>query len=139
MRDPNQRRLDAWGEGIIRDGLFAALNPAIHEDKNTDKKTGEQKENTEWVRASFFGKLAEVAAKYLKKGGQVYIEGSLRTRKYTDKDGVEKYATDIKATDMKMLGGRQDDATQSSPAQSKSKYEKPQSDFSDMGDDIPFN
>ena len=87
-------------------------------EKWKDKQTGEQKENTEWVRVSFFGKLAEVAAKYLKKGGQVYIEGSLRTRKYTDKDGIEKYATDIKASEMKMLGSREiaPDDPQHSPA-----------------------
>ena len=69
-----------------------------------DKTTGEKKEQTEWHRISFFGKLAEIAGEYLRKGSHVYIEGSLRTRKYTDKDGVEKYATDIKADTMKMLG-----------------------------------
>lgn len=72
-----------------------------------DKATGEKKEQTEWHRISFFGKLAEIAGQYLKKGSQVYIEGSLRTRKYTDKDGVEKYATDIRADTMQMLGSRQ--------------------------------
>ena len=72
-----------------------------------DKQTGEKKEATEWHRVTFFGKLAEIAGQYLKKGSQVYIEGSLRTRKYTDKDGVEKYATDIRADEMKMLGSRQ--------------------------------
>src|SRR6476661_8836978 len=72
-----------------------------------DKATGEKKESTEWHRITFFGKLAEIAGQYLKKGSQVYIEGSLRTRKYTDKDGVEKYATDIRADTMQMLGSRQ--------------------------------
>jgi single-strand DNA-binding protein len=71
-----------------------------------DKATGEKKEQTEWHRITFFGKLAEIAGQYLKKGSQVYIEGSLRTRKYTDKDGVEKFATDIKADTMQMLGAR---------------------------------
>ena len=71
-----------------------------------DKATGEKKEATEWHRVTFFGKLAEIAAQYLKKGSSVYVEGSLRTRKYVDKDGVEKYATDIKADEMKMLGGK---------------------------------
>lgn len=71
-----------------------------------DKATGEKKEQTEWHRITFFGKLAEIAGQYLKKGSQVYIEGSLRTRKYTDKDGVEKYATDIRADSMQMLGSR---------------------------------
>ena len=71
-----------------------------------DKQTGEQKERTEWHRVKFFGRLAEIAGEYLKKGGQVYIEGSLRTEKYTDKQGVEKYSTDIIANEMQMLGGR---------------------------------
>ena len=69
-------------------------------------KNGETQERTEWHRVKFFGKLAEIAGEYLKKGGQVYIEGSLRTEKYTDKAGVEKYSTDIIASEMQMLGGR---------------------------------
>ncbi len=76
-------------------------------DKWKDKSSGEQKEATEWHRISFFGKLAEIAGQYLKKGSQVYIEGKLRTRKYTDKDGVEKYSTEIVADVMQMLGSRQ--------------------------------
>jgi single-strand DNA-binding protein len=68
-------------------------------------KNGEQQERTEWHRVKFFGRLAEIAGEYLKKGRQVYIEGSLRTEKYTDKAGVEKYATDIIANEMQMLGG----------------------------------
>lgn len=68
-------------------------------------KNGEKQERTEWHRVKFFGKLAEIAGEYLKKGGQVYIEGSLRTEKYTDKQGVEKYSTDIIANEMQMLGG----------------------------------
>ena len=77
-----------------------------------DKATGEKKEATEWHRVTFFGKLAEIAGQYLKKGSSVYVEGSLRTRKYTDKDGVEKYATDIKADTMQMLGGKPSEAPQ---------------------------
>ncbi|MFT3807488.1 single-stranded DNA-binding protein [Arenimonas sp.] len=68
-------------------------------------KNGEQQERTEWHRVKFFGRLAEIAGEYLKKGRQVYIEGSLRTEKYTDKSGVEKYSTDIIANEMQMLGG----------------------------------
>ncbi len=68
-------------------------------------KNGETQERTEWHRVKFFGKLAEIAGEYLKKGGQVYVEGSLRTEKYTDKQGVEKYSTDIIANEMQMLGG----------------------------------
>jgi len=68
-------------------------------------KDGNPQERTEWHRVKFFGRLAEIAGEYLKKGRQVYIEGSLRTEKYTDKSGVEKYATDIVANEMQMLGG----------------------------------
>jgi single-strand DNA-binding protein len=75
-----------------------------------DKVTGEKQERTEWHRVKFFGRLAEIAGEYLKKGGQVYIEGSLRTEKYTDKQGVEKYSTDIIANEMQMLGGRPEGA-----------------------------
>jgi single-strand DNA-binding protein len=69
-----------------------------------DKQTGEAKERTEWHRVKFFGRLAEIAGEYLKKGRQVYIEGSIRTDKYTDKQGIERYATDIIANEMQMLG-----------------------------------
>jgi len=68
-------------------------------------KDGNPQERTEWHRVKFFGRLAEIAGEYLKKGRQVYIEGSLRTEKYTDKAGVEKYSTDIIANEMQMLGG----------------------------------
>lgn len=70
-----------------------------------DKQTGEQQERTEWHRVKFFGRLAEIAGEYLKKGRQVYVEGSLRTDKYTDREGVERYTTDIIANEMQMLGG----------------------------------
>ena len=71
-----------------------------------DKQTGEQQERTEWHRVAFFGRLAEVAGEYLRKGSQVYIEGSLRTRKWQDKQGNERYSTEIIGNDMQMLGGR---------------------------------
>jgi single-strand DNA-binding protein len=130
-----------------------------------DKSSGEKKESTEWHRVTFFGKLAEIAGQYLKKGSSVYVEGSLRTRKYTDKDGVEKYATDIRADSMQMLGGRPgassgmddggyDSGMQNSapmqgqgqprpsapPAQSRPapQQSRPAPNFSDMDDDIPF-
>ena len=126
-----------------------------------DKTTGEKKEQTEWHRISFFGKLAEIAGQYLKKGSQVYIEGSLRTRKYTDKDGVEKYSTEIKADTMQMLGSRQgmgggagmDDGggyssappARQQPANANAgaaggnrPAARPAPNFSDMDDDIPF-
>src|SRR3569832_1624878 len=76
-------------------------------DKWKDKSSGEQKEATEWHRVAYIGKLAEIAGQYLKKGSQVYIEGKLRTRKWTDKEGVEKYTTEIIADTMQMLGSRQ--------------------------------
>ena len=69
-----------------------------------DKQTGERREQTEWHRISLFNKLGEIAAQYLRKGSQVYIEGSLRTSKYTDQNGVERYATEIRADQMQMLG-----------------------------------
>ena len=71
-----------------------------------DKQSGEQQERTEWHRVALFGRLAEVASEYLRKGSQVYIEGSLRTRKWQDKQGNERYTTEIVANDMQMLGGR---------------------------------
>ena len=73
----------------------------------TDKQSGEKVEKTEWHRVKMFGRLAEIAGDYLKKGRQVYIEGSLRTDKYTDKQGVERYSTDIIASEMQMLGGNE--------------------------------
>jgi single-strand DNA-binding protein len=116
-------------------------------DKWKDKSSGEQKEATEWHRVAFFGKLAEIAGQYLKKGSQVYIEGKLRTRKWTDKEGVEKYTTEIIADTMQMLGSRQgmgggagmDEQGGGRPqASAPSKPAKPAGNFSDMDDDIPF-
>jgi len=71
----------------------------------TDKASGEKQERTEWHRVVLFGRLAEIAGEYLKKGRQVYVEGSLRTDKYTVKDGIDRYTTDIIASEMQMLGG----------------------------------
>ncbi|HET7269130.1 MAG TPA: single-stranded DNA-binding protein [Oleiagrimonas sp.] len=73
----------------------------------TDKQSGQKQERTEWHRVKVFGKLAEICQEYLRKGRQVYIEGSLRTDKYTGKDGVERYSTDIVARNMQMLGGQE--------------------------------
>lgn len=75
-------------------------------DKYKDKASGEMKESTEWHRVSFFGRLAEVAGEYLKKGSSVYVEGRIRTRKWTDQAGVERYSTEIVGEQMQMLGGR---------------------------------
>ncbi|MDM0054815.1 single-stranded DNA-binding protein [Variovorax fucosicus] len=76
-------------------------------DKWKDKQSGEMREATEWHRIVFNGRLAEIAGQYLRKGSQVYVEGSLRTRKWTDKDGIEKFTTEIRADQMQMLGSRQ--------------------------------
>ena len=107
-----------------------------------DKQTGEKKEATEWHRVVFFRQLAEIAGKYLNKGASVYVEGSLKTRKWTDKDGIERYTTEITGNEMKMLGGRQDsDAPrqqESWTAQSAKPAAKQSASFADMDDDIPF-
>ena len=76
-------------------------------DKWKDKASGEMKEATEWHRLVFNGRLAEIAAQYLRKGSQIYVEGQIRTRKFTDKEGVEKFATEIRVDQMQMLGSRQ--------------------------------
>jgi len=76
-------------------------------DRWKDKQSGEMREATEWHRVTFNGRLAEIVEQYLRKGSQVYVEGSLRTRKWTDKDGVEKYSTEIRADSMQMLGGKE--------------------------------
>ena len=108
-----------------------------------EKNTGEKKEQTEWHRCSCFGKLAEICGQYLKKGAQVYIEGSLRTRKWTDKDGQERYTTEIKCDQMKMLGSRPD-GQRNTDTGSDEGYapppakDKPKPSFDDLGDDIPF-
>jgi single-strand DNA-binding protein len=71
-----------------------------------DKQTGEQKDRTEWHRVAMFGRLAEIAAEYLRKGSQIYIEGKLRTRKWKDQQGNDRYSTEVIADEMQMLGGR---------------------------------
>jgi single-strand DNA-binding protein len=102
-----------------------------------DKQTGEKQERTEWHRIKFFGRLAEIAGEYLKKGQQVYIEGSLRTDKYTDKQGVERYSTNIIANEMQMLGGRDNASEPHQPSRAPSVRPQPdQGGFED--DDIPF-
>jgi len=101
-----------------------------------DKQTGEQQERTEWHRVAMFGRLAEIAAEYLRKGSQVYLEGSLRTRKWQDKDGNDRYSTEIVANEMQMLGGRADS---SAPARSSSSAAVAEAGPPDeFDDDIPF-
>jgi single-strand DNA-binding protein len=153
-RDPEIRYMPS-GDAIANIAVATSF-------KSKDKNTGEQKEITEWHRISFFGRLAEIVGQYLKKGSSVYVEGRLQTRKYTDKDGVEKYATDIIAQEMQMLGGRQGmggdamgggdemggsyDAPPARPAPRPQQAAapaprpaaRPAPNFSDMDDDIPF-
>ena len=121
-----------------------------------DKTSGEKQEQTEWHRVVMFDRLAEIAGEYLKKGKSVYIEGRLQTRKWTDKEGVEKYSTEIVAQEMTMLGGREgggggggDDmgsapasAPRGAPPARSAPASKPaaksSTGFDDMDDDIPF-
>ena len=105
-------------------------------------KDGNKQESTEWHRVAFFGRQAEVCGQYLRKGSQIYVEGSIRTRKYTDKDGAEKYATEVRGERMQMLGSRQacDSATAPRPAsQPAAQQAAPAGNF-DAGfdDDMPF-
>jgi len=133
-RDPETRYMPS-GDAITNIAVATT-------DTWKDKATGEKKEQTEWHRVNAFGRLAEICGEYLKKGSQVYIEGSLRTRKYTDKDGVERYATEIRADQMRMLGGRPEGgapaARPAAPSSTARPASKPAPNFSDMDDDIPF-
>ncbi|GHC97566.1 single-stranded DNA-binding protein [Pseudorhodoferax aquiterrae] len=131
-------------------------------DRWKDKQSGEMREITEWHNVVFNDRLAEIASQYLRKGSQVYVEGSLRTRKWTDKDGNERYTTEIRADQMQMLGSRQgmgggggssgdDDggyeaprrpaappARAPAPRAAPAPAPKASSGFDDMDDDIPF-
>jgi single-strand DNA-binding protein len=133
-------------------------------DRYKDKQSGEMKEATEWHRVSMFGKLAEIAGQYLRKGSSVYIEGRIRTRKWQDQSGQDKYSTEIVADQMQMLGGRggandgdcDPAADRSAPQQSPASGQRsaptgqrqpparrqpaqpPSNGFGDMDDDIPF-
>jgi single-strand DNA-binding protein len=133
-------------------------------DRWKDRQSGEMKEATEWHRVVFNGRLAEIAGQYLRKGSQIYVEGSLRTRKWTDQSGVEKYSTEIRADQMQMLGSRQGMGGGDAGGQGGDGYEaaprrapapsyapaapraaapapaaaRPSSGFDDMDDDIPF-
>lgn len=123
-----------------------------------DKQSGERREQTEWHRVVFFGRLAEIVGQYVKKGSQLYVEGRLQTRKWQDKDGQDRYTTEIRADEMKMLGGRNsgqegDQAPQQRQQQSAPQQRQQQSapqqrqqpvhaggggGFGDFDDDIPF-
>ena len=110
-----------------------------------DKQTGEQKDRTEWHKVAMFNRLAEIAAEYLRKGSQVYIEGKLRTRKWQDKSGQDRWTTEIIADEMQMLGGRGGaggggggSAPMSSGKDSGPPSAPPQTGPDDFDDDIPF-
>ncbi len=147
-RDPETRYMPDGG---------AITNISIATTSTWKDKSGEKQEATEWHRVAFFGKLAEIAGEYLKKGSQVYVEGKLKTRKWQDKDGQDKYMTEVIADEMKMLGSRQgaggeggggDYAKASSggpSGASSGSASKPAgaakggaAKFDDMDDDIPF-
>lgn len=120
-----------------------------------DKATGEKKESVEWHRVVFFGRLGEVASQYLRKGSQVYVEGRLQTRKWQDKDGNDRYTTEIRGDEMKMLGSRQESTGSQSEGkpyntgpenaqrtEQRQRQPAPQNSsggFGDFDDDIPFN
>jgi single-strand DNA-binding protein len=128
--------------------------------QSKDKVSGERQEETEWHRVVMFDRLAEIGGEYLKKGKSVYIEGRLKTRKWTDKEGVERYSTDIIAQEMTMLGGRDsgsgsgssgggmgDEGGASAPRSAPTQAQRPAASkpaaksatgFDDMDDDIPF-
>ena len=137
-RDPETRYLPS-GEAVTNISVATT-------DTWKDKTSGEKKEATEWHRISFFGRLAEIAGEYLKKGSQVYVEGSLRTRKWQDKEGKDRYTTEIRADTMQMLGSRAgagEPRGEPAPkgegaAKPAAAAKKPAGKFDDMEDDIPF-
>ncbi|ECB1886213.1 single-stranded DNA-binding protein [Salmonella enterica subsp. enterica serovar Mississippi] len=137
-QDPDVRVMNSGDQ-------VASLTIATSEVWN-DKQTGEKKEQTEWHRITFWRKAAEIIAQYVKKGDKLYVEGKLQTRKYTDSNGVEKYATDIIAEDFRLMGSangqqqggqqqqRQQGPTHSGGGQSRPQQQPPR----DFDDDIPF-
>lgn len=114
------------------DGTATASVTIATTDTWKDRETGEKKEKTEWHRVVFYRGLAEVVGEYLKKGSLVYVEGKLRTRKWADKDGVDRYTTEVVANEMKMLGKKPDNEMPSAPKQAAPAA------GDDMDDDIPF-
>lgn len=114
-----------------------------------DKATGERREDTEWHRVVMYDRLAEIAGEYVRKGRSVYIEGRLKTRKWTDKENIERYTTEIVADQMQLLGGREDGAAAPQPAQRQQSYADakgksaprqapPAASLSDIDSDIPW-
>ncbi len=137
-RDPETRYMPS-GDAVTNISVATS-------DRYKDKQSGEMKETTEWHRVAFFGKLAEIAGQYLKKGSQVYVEGRLRTRKWTDASGQEKYSTEIVAETMQMLGGKPvggsgdvgESYSRSKPAEQSAPASSNAASLGAMDDDIPF-
>ncbi len=134
-RDPEVRYMPDGG---------AIANISVATTESWKDKSGEKQERTEWHRVAFFGKLAEIAGEYLKKGSQVYVEGSLRTRKWQDKEGKDRYTTEIVADRMQMLGSRgggSEAMSQETPAKEHAvakSESKGGGGVEDLEDDIPF-
>ncbi len=133
-RDPEVRYMPDGG---------AITNISVATTDTWKDKAGEKQEKTEWHRVAFFGKLAEIAGEYLKKGSQVYLEGRLQTRKWQDKDGQDKYTTEIVADRMQMLGSRSGGGGGSDMPSGSNGGGSPKSSgaggkFDDFPDDIPF-
>lgn len=122
--------LKTFGNG----GQIANVSAATSESW-TDKNTGERKEQTEWHRLVFNGRLAEVVQQYLRKGSKIYVEGSLRTRKWTDQSGQDRYVTEIKCDQMQMLDSKPQDSGGQRQQQTRS---QPQSRQDNLDDDLPF-
>ena len=125
-KDPETRYLPS-GDAVAN---FSIATTEVFKDKS-----GAKQEHTEWHRISFFGRQAEIAGEYLKKGSPVYIEGRIKTRKWQDKEGVEKYSTEIVGERMQLLGGKPE--RQEAKQERESKPVKTGT-FDDMSDDIPF-
>lgn len=120
---PPETRYAASGDAIT--------NISIAVDDSYKDKQGNKVDKCEWVNVTFFGKLAEIAGEYLKKGSLIFVTGKMETRKFTDKSGIEKYATSIVASSMQMLGDKSSEEKQSKPASAGT-------GFDDMDDDINF-
>lgn len=131
-KDPETRYMPSGG-------AVTSISVATSE-QWTDKQSGQKQERTEWHNVTFFGRLAEIAGEYLRKGSQVYIEGSLRTEKWQAKDGTDRYTTKIIANEMQMLGGRSGGGDFSqAPQQSNQSAPEPAMAADDsFDDDIPF-
>jgi single-strand DNA-binding protein len=128
-RDP-EMRYSASGDAIAN---FSIATTETWKDKG-----GQKQEKTEWHRITAFGKLAEIAGEYLKKGSSVYVEGRIQSNEYTDKEGVEKVSYGVVIDKLQMLGGKQTESEARQPAGTKPESNQQKSGFDDFEDDIPF-